>query len=264
MKTWFCFHVRSCGGRSRLILRPGSVRLPAIWFALEASREWFLIHGSVQGFGSQDDDDGAESGQPNLVDLSRLPEQEFDYFALGDWHGTKQVEAKAWYAGTPELDRFPKGETNDPGHVLIVNVQRAVAPDVTPIRTARLGWHELAFDFVDDAGLDQLEQRINERIGGRAGADLLRLELRGSLGIEATTRLEEKLESWQARLLRLKLFDQTVVAPSAEEAEELTQRVGDPLISRVASLLVDQSAGTGEDAAVARIALRELHATCHH
>ena len=222
-----------------------------------------LIHGSVQGFGSQDDD-GAEGGQPNLVDLSRLPEQEFDYFALGDWHGTKQVGAKAWYAGTPELDRFPKGETNDPGHVLIVNVQRAMAPVVTPISTARLGWHELAFDFVDDAGLDQLEQRINERIVGRAGADLLRLELRGSLGIEATTRLEEKLESWQARLLRLKLFNQTVVAPSAEEAEELTQRAGDPLISRVASLLVDQSAGTGEDAAVARIALRELHATCHH
>ena len=222
-----------------------------------------LIHGSVQGFGSQDDD-GAESGQPNLVDLSRLPEQEFDYFALGDWHGTKQVGAKAWYAGTPELDRFPKGETNDPGHVLIVDVQRAVAPDVTPIRTARLGWHELAFDFVDDAGLDQLEQRINELIGGRGGADLLRLELRGSLGIEATTRLEEKLESWQARLLRLKLFNQTVVAPSAEEAEELTQRAGDPLISRVASFLVGQATGTGEDAAVARIALRELHAICHH
>ncbi len=222
-----------------------------------------LIHGSVQGFGSQDDEDGAESGQPNLVDLSRLPEQDFDYFALGDWHGTKQVGSKAWYAGTPELDRFPKGESNDPGHVLIVNVQRGAVPQVTPIRTARFGWHELAFEFMDDAGLDQLEQRVTERIGSRAGTDLLRLELRGSLGIEATTRLEEKLESWQSRLLRLKLFNQTIVAPSAEEVDALTRRATDPLISRVALNLVTQAAGTGEDAAVARVALRQLHAICH-
>lgn len=223
-----------------------------------------LIHGSVQGFTSQDDDDGAYGGQPNLVELSRLSERDFDYFALGDWHGTKQVGAKAWYSGTPELDRFPKGEANDPGHILVVTARRGALPDVVPIRTARLGWHQLAFDFADDAGLTQLEQRINELIGGRAGSDLLRLELRGSLGIEATTRLEEKLESWQARLLRLKLSNQTLVAPSAEEIEALTQRASDPLISRVASRLVAETSASGEAAAVARIALRELHAACHH
>ena len=223
-----------------------------------------LIHGSVQGFTSQDDDDGADGGQPNLIDLSRLSETEFDYFALGDWHGMKQVESKAWYAGTPELDRFPKGEANDPGHILIVNARRGALPEVTPIRTARLGWHQLAFDFADDAGLVQLEQRINELIGGRAGTDLLRLELRGSLGIEATTQLEAKLESWQARLLRLKLSNQAVVAPSAEEVDALTRRATDPLISRVASHLVAEAAATDETAAVARIALRELHAACQH
>jgi len=222
-----------------------------------------LIHGSVQGFGSQDDDDGVDSGQPNLVDLSRLPEQDFDYFALGDWHGTKLVGAKAWYAGTPELDRFPKGESNDPGHVLMVDVQRNAAPQVTPIPTARFGWHELAFEFLDDAGLEQLRQRVDERISGRAGMDLLRLELRGSLGIEATTRLEEMLESWQARLLRLKLFNQTIVAPSADEVRALTHRATDPLISRVAKNLVKLAEGTSEDAVIARIALRRLHAACH-
>jgi hypothetical protein len=40
-------------------------------------------------------------------------------------------------------------------------------------------------------------------------------------------------------------------------------RVTDPVIARVASTLAAQSAGTGEEATVARLALRELHAACH-
>lgn len=221
-----------------------------------------LIHGTVQGFGSYDDDEEASLGQPNLIDLSRLPDQAFDYFALGDWHGTKQVGPKAWYAGTPELDRFPKGASNDPGHVLIVDVERAAPPHVTQVRTAQLAWHELSHVFVDDAGVDRLADRVHELLGGRTGLDLLRLELRGSLGMEATTRLEKMLESWQARLLRMKLSNQTIVAPTQEEMEALTRRAEDPLISRVALNLVKQAEGTSEKAVIARLALRQLHALC--
>ena len=99
-------------------------------------------------------------------------------------------------------------------------------------------------------------------IGSRAQQDLLSLDLRGSLGLEATTQLEKKLETWQARLLRMQLVNQTVVAPSQEEIEALTQRSSDPLIARVAAKLVAIASGVGEDALCARIALRELHATC--
>ena len=221
-----------------------------------------LAHGSVQGFTAQDDDESADGGMPNLIDLSRLPKQAFDYVALGDWHGTKQVGPKAWYAGTPELDRFPKGEANEPGHILVVTAARGAPPKVTTIRTARLGWFQLAFDFLDDAGLTQLTDSLNSLLSGRAGTDLLSLELRGSLGIEATTALERELESWQARLLRLKLYNHTVVAPAEAELATLTGRTADPLIARVAAKLVAQTAGTDEEAAVARIALRELHAAC--
>jgi len=52
------------------------------------------------------------------------------------------------------------------------------------------------------------------------------------------------------------------VAPSAEEVDALTRRVADPLISRVAAALVTQAEGTDENASIARIALRELHAAC--
>ena len=187
-----------------------------------------LAHGSVQGFTAQDDDEGADGGAPNLIDLSRLPKQAFDYVALGDWHGTKQVGDKAWYAGTPELDRFPKGAANEPGHVLAVTAARGALPQVTAIRTAHLGWFQATFDFLDDAGLTQFTESMSNLLGGRTGSDLLSLELRGSLGIEATTVLERELESWHARLLRLKLYDYTIVTPAESELETLTGAVPIP------------------------------------
>jgi hypothetical protein len=88
------------------------------------------------------------------------------------------------------------------------------------------------------------------------------LTLTGSLGIEASTRLEQILESLDARLLRLKLLNQTLIFPTDQEIRDLTQRGSDPLIANVAMRLLALSEGEDEDAQVARIALRELHATC--
>ncbi len=221
-----------------------------------------LAHGSVQSFGSAAEDDEGESGLVNQIDLSRLDAARFDYVALGDWHGTRQVAPKAWYAGTPELDRFPRGEEYAAGQVLVVEAEREAEPIVTPVPTARLGWHDRAFDLADDAALGQLEREIETLIGPRAQQDSLRLTLRGSLGIEATTHLEQLLESWHARLLRLKLSNQLVVAPSTAEIEALTRRTSDPLIARVATQLVARLGADGEEAAIARLALRELHALC--
>jgi len=92
---------------------------------------------------------------------------------------------------------------------------------------------------------------------------LLRLELTGSLGVEAAHDLEQSLESLQARLLRLRLTNQVVVAPTADEIQALTQRPSDPLTARVASQLVARAAGTEETAASAGVALRELYAACN-
>ena len=217
-----------------------------------------LAHGSVQGFGNDSDDEESPVGT-NRIDLSRLPDGAIDYIALGDWHGTKMISPHAWYAGTPEPDRFPKGESNEPGHVLCVAVKRGGIPQVERILTAGLRWRQVIWEFTEDSALAALQQEISDWLGQRAGQDLLRLELSGSLGIAAGAALEQVLESWGARLLRLKLTDLTATAPTAEELAALTQRADDPLIARVACQLAEQAAGTGEDAAIARLALRELH-----
>ena len=147
--------------------------------------------------------------------------------------------------------------------MLGVVAERGQPPTVTPFRTCRLGWHQLAFDFAEDSSLLICQERLENLLGQRANEDLLRLELTGSLGVQVASRLEQLIESLQARLLRLKLTNKVVVAPNAEEIQALTQRPSDPLIARVASQLVARAGGSDETAASARIALRELYAACN-
>jgi DNA repair exonuclease SbcCD nuclease subunit len=237
------------------------LRSAAVYEGLPADKaRVVLAHGSTQSFSGKWEDDEEDGSATNLLDLSRLPESEVDYVALGDWHGTKQIGAKAWYAGTPEPDRFPKGGDHDVGNVLVVESERGTAPRVTARRVGGLTWSELSFDIAGDTALGELENRLGTLVGQRAEEDLLRLTLQGSLGLEAAERLRHILEALEARLLRLKLVDRTIAAPTEDEIQTLTQGGANPLIARVAAQLVQQTTGDGEDAAVARIALRELYA----
>lgn len=221
-----------------------------------------LAHGSVQNFGGAFPDDDGDAGPANQLDLSRIPEADFDYLALGDWHGTKQVGPKAWYAGTPELDRFVKGSDHDPGNILVVTAARREIPTVRSVRTGTIQWHERECQLDADSGLARLKEMVGTLLGTRANADLLRLTLTGTLDIESWAQLEQCLESWQARLLRLKLENQATLAPSITELAALTQRTGDPLVARVAAKLVGLMSNPDESGAIARIALRELYLSC--
>lgn len=220
-----------------------------------------IAHGSVHGFTSAGEDDES-SEAANRIDLDRLPASEIDYVALGDWHGMKSVTPKAWYAGTPEIDRFPKGDDNRPGYVLAVTAERSGAPSVSPVPTAKIGWHRESQTFADDAGITVFEERLNALLGAQVGQAVLRLDLSGSLGIDAMTRLERSIEAWVARLLHVRVENSVVVAPTAVEIEALTQRSADPLIASVATKLVALCDQGGEPGEVARLALRRLHAAC--
>jgi len=218
-----------------------------------------LAHGSTQGFTSVSD--GEETpGQANLIDLSRLPAADFDYIALGDWHGTKQVAPHAWYSGTPELDRFMKGGDYDPGNVLSVEVTgRGTVPAVTRVRTAQFGWHDLDYTLVGDGSISHLETTMADVVGSRVQQDLLRLSLCGKVGFEGDRRLRVILESLEARLLRVKLENMVQVLPSDDEIRQLTQRPGDPLVSAIAGRLWKTISDGGSDSDRALRALRELY-----
>jgi DNA repair exonuclease SbcCD nuclease subunit len=224
-----------------------------------------LAHGSIQGFGSEDSGDTDDENPPvptNRIDLSALPAGEIDYIALGDWHGLKQVGARAWYAGCHEMDRFPRSADYSSGQVLVVQASRGAMPELFPVPTGGIRWHQLQHRFNSDADLERLEDLLRDLIGPRSNQDLLLLELDGSLSLAAASRLQDLLERLEARLLRLKRRDRTSVAPDASELRQLTERAGDPLVARVAlrlQQLVEQGADQGE---LARMALRELHRAC--
>jgi DNA repair exonuclease SbcCD nuclease subunit len=217
-----------------------------------------LAHGSVQGFSSAGDEEAQAAS--NQLDLAKLPLAEIDYVALGDWHGTKQVGDKAWYAGTPEIDRFPKGADNRPGHALLVTVERGAPPAVETLSTGRIRWERLGHAFDELATLDKLEERFAETDGSGAAGALLELELQGHLNLAQALELQQKIESWEARLIRLKLRDHVRETPSEDEVQQLTERAGDPLIARVARRLLDDSGGDDDEAAAtACLALRALY-----
>ncbi|MBL9172603.1 MAG: DNA repair exonuclease [Verrucomicrobiales bacterium] len=239
------------------------VRSPEVWTSLPSqSPRILLAHGTIQGFGGIADDEDPSGSIPNLMDLPRLPAADLDYMALGDWHGTREVAPKAWYSGTPEPDRFPKGSDHDAGNTLAVVASRGDAPTVEAHRTARLVWRVEQQDLAEDSVLARLQARWSEGPDALTPDTLLRLELSGSLGLEATARLDRWLESLDALLLRLKLDRRTVLAPTPSECEALARRPGDPLISRVATRLLTLASGGTEEARIARAALRELHAAC--
>jgi DNA repair exonuclease SbcCD nuclease subunit len=223
-----------------------------------------LAHGSTQTFGTVGyTDEEGEGSASNLIDLSRLPAELADYAALGDWHGTKQIEPWAYYSGTHEPDRFTKGGDHDPGNVLLVEVSRGRKVSVEKIRTACMRWHGLEFDFADDSSLDVLKHKLDELLGNRVGEDLLQLDLSGHLGLEARRKLDALLETFEARLIRLKLHDATRVAPTPEEIDALANRSADPLIGLVAKTLLQKNREPGEDSDIAAIALRELFSAVH-
>ena len=236
------------------------IRAAALDPALPADRpRVVLAHGTVQGFSAATDDEEAGAGVANFIGLEQLPAEAIDYVALGDWHGTREAGPKAWYSGTHEPDRFPRGETNDPGNVLVVRAARGALPEVMRVPSGAVTWGEVVHELTEDADVARLESLLTSRCGEDPRRHVLRLTVRGVLGMTAEGALEALLESWEARLLRLKCRNEVVLVPTDDELASLTNRAEDPLTAAVARRLAEQVHAPGADGATARLALRLLH-----
>lgn len=212
-----------------------------------------LAHGSALDFGSADADAPA-------LHLDRIPRDLADYIALGDWHGARPIAPHAWYAGTPEPDRFPKGDDYTSGVCLLVSAERGATPRIQQLATGSVAWSEA--DVTLDAATATAALASHPALPSpqRVHQDIVRLTLRGTLPLDARRPIDDVLDTLRARLLHLDLDDQLVAEPSAEELAALTQRPGDPLLARVAANLAAAARDGGPAAAEARAALQLLHA----
>ncbi|MCW5624790.1 MAG: DNA repair exonuclease [Burkholderiales bacterium] len=146
-----------------------------------------LAHGSVQGILADDID------SPNPIAVDRATRARLDYLALGDWHGTKSVDPRTWYAGTPEADRF---RANDSGYALQVELSDpGILPVVTRIATGRYRWQsvEAAVQIASDI------ERIAQMLDTFGPDDVVQLTLSGQIDLAGHRRLQEAITQAQAR-----------------------------------------------------------------
>lgn len=204
-----------------------------------------MAHGSIRGFGSL----GEAAVQ---IDPERPRAANLAYLALGDWHGTLQINPRTWYSGTPEPDSFAD---NSPGNVLVVRIDNGAAA-VTPVSTAAYRWIDRAADVSTGHALAALDAEI-AALGPRASSLVVNLVLSGEVAISASDALDARI-----RLLRTMVFalrdDRTRLRFVADGSA--IDELGDATLTTVAGRLAEQakSAADSRDRDIASLALRRL------
>lgn len=204
-----------------------------------------LAHGSIRDFGSQGE-------APNLIPPDRARRSALDYLALGDWHGTLSIDARTWYSGAPEVDRFARDE---PGHCLLVDLAPGADPVVTPLRTGRYQWLQRDWPVADAIGFAALCDDLLAAC--EPSATLLRLSLSGIVPLTDRVAMLARIEDDLAHRLRhLDVRDADVVArPTQEDLDALST---EGMIGRAGAMLRARIEEGGPDAPRARRALERL------
>ena len=172
-----------------------------------------LAHGSVQGILAADVDSA------NPIAAGRAQSAGLAYLGLGDWHGTKQVDGKTWYAGTPESDRF---KANGSGQALLVTIEApTLEPVVTAVPTGKFSWRQLEQHLAVDSDVDEVLQALD----GVSGTDVLHVRLSGTCNLAGHRKLTASLGAarakaravvWDAEALRLEPTEEDIQALHAD------------------------------------------------
>lgn len=252
-------HARICLHAKPLVLEPLGVTVlpapltqrnthtdPTEWFATaETPPSMYRIglgHGSVEGILAE----GIDSSNP--IASGRAKQARLDYLALGDWHGTKRVDVRTWYSGTPETDRF---KANDSGQALLVELSEPGAlPSVTSLATGQYCWHAENIALQVPSDVDALMQRL----AGFTQADVVQLRLSGQTDLAGRRRLHKAIGKARGQVRSL-LPDMSALEfePTPEDIHALN---ADGYLGEVIADLRD--ARDGPDAEVARNALALL------
>ncbi|OEY67606.1 metallophosphoesterase family protein [Marinobacter sp. X15-166B] len=146
-----------------------------------------LAHGSVQGILP----DTVDATNPIAAD--RAERARLDYLALGDWHGSKRINARTWYSGTPEPERF---RNNEAGYALIVDLAGPGAePEVSQHPVGQYPWYQLQKTLRVSSDVDQLL----EELAAIPAPAVLDIRLQGDIDLHGETRLQYGLSVAEAR-----------------------------------------------------------------
>lgn len=191
-----------------------------------------LAHGSVQGLLA----DGIDASNP--IAPGRAQQAGLDYLALGDWHGTRQVDERCWYSGTPETDRF---RANASGQALLVTLgQGAAPPQVSTLTTGQYRWQQQQATLAVPSDLDQLVQAL-AMLGP---ADVLSLAVAGQTDLAGQRRLQAAIVQARGRARGL-LADWSALRLEPTDAD-LAELQADGYLGEVVAELRAAQAGPGD------------------
>lgn len=203
-----------------------------------------LAHGSVTG----QLPDAVDSTNPIAAD--RAVRARLDYLALGDWHGALSIDARTWYAGTPEQDRF---RGNAPGYALEVTLEQPGAlPQVTRVPIGRYRWRVWEEHLMVPADAEALAHRLD----AVTTDEVVRLVVTGHVSLAGWEQLETAVAkaAAQARSLRLDA-SALVLEPDAHDLAALG--AGSGYLAEVVAQLQTMQDDPAQ-AALSREALRLL------
>jgi len=216
------------------------------WFSMAPGGDGLprigLAHGCVQGILPSDIDSA------NPIAAGRVQEAGLAYLALGDWHGTKRVDDRTWYAGTPETDRF---KANDSGQALYVSIAaEETTPVVESVRTGKFSWRLLEAHIAVDSDVDGLVDTLNT-----AGSDdVLQVRVSGTCNLAGHRKLTAALGVARAKM-RAMVWDDAALRLEPTE-EDIQTLHADGFVGEVLQeLLAEQN---GSDPELARDAILAL------
>ncbi|WP_308368040.1 MULTISPECIES: DNA repair exonuclease [unclassified Microbulbifer] len=203
-----------------------------------------LAHGSVEGQLA----DVVDS--PNPIAENRATSARLDYLALGDWHGCKQINARTWYSGTPEQERF---KDNGAGQALIVDIPEPGAePQVQAHVIGQYPWHSLHHTLAVESDLDELLAALD----ALPADSVVDLTIDGQLDLAGHQRLRQALAAAEGRHRSLQYHLSGLDLQPTEE--DIAALHADGYVGDVISDLRDLQAAPGDDQQTARDALAIL------
>lgn len=209
-----------------------------------------LAHGGVEGILAEDID------ATNPIAPTRAHTARLDYLALGDWHGSKCIDARTWYAGTPEPDRF---KDNGAGQALLVRIAAPGAePVVTPLPVGLYRWHKLQHEIAVASDVQALITQW-ENLGPR---DVVDLRISGRVDLAGRQQLQDALRRLDGRV-RCLLEDSGALRMVPTD-EDIAQLQADGYLGEVIAELRDaQQLPDGDEARTAQDALALLASVLH-
>lgn len=200
-------------------------------------------HGIVDVLDPRRDHPAAIATAPLEQALAR---GELHYVALGDRHSRTSVgeSGAIWYAGAPEVTD-PREE--QPGDVLVVDVEPGAAPVVTPHHVGTWDFRVLQRDLAGLPDVRRLDAEL-ESISNKERT-VVKLALRGTLGLAEHAELTEALTRHEAVFAGLHDWDRhTDLAVLSDEHDWQSAGLGGFVAAAAAEIHQQAAAGRADNA----------------